>query len=69
MPKKFLWLNGSTHETQDPNWNQHEAQRRGLIPVSKNPAPVRVANTNLIQEVHINSLGSFAWDRSGLVDN
>jgi hypothetical protein len=29
--RKFIWLDGSEHDIPDPNWNEDEARRRGLV--------------------------------------
>ena len=45
MGKKFVWLDGSTREAPDPNWNLEAAQKAGLIsaasrgPVQKSASP------------------------------
>ena len=34
MAKKFVWMDGTTHDTADPKWDEEEAVKRGLIPSS-----------------------------------
>jgi hypothetical protein len=64
MDKKYLWMNGTTHETQDPNWDQHEAEKRGLIPPQNSKPLFAVASRSmprLSKEVEV-SLGSLAFE-------
>lgn len=68
--KKYLWLDGTIHETLDPDWTEEKAVKQGLIPARDNKfSSVSVfseQNSSLIHQVMMNSLGSFAWDRPGL---
>lgn len=70
MAKKFLWMDGIVRAEPDPNWNEDEAVKRGLIPARVNKSSlassVSPRNPNLIHDVMLNSMGSLAWDRSGL---
>lgn len=38
--KQYMWMDGQLRDTPDPNWNQAEAIRLGLI-----PAPVTSGGT------------------------
>lgn len=67
--KKYLWLDGTTHSEPDPNWTEQEAIKRGLVPArgaEKSSVVASQRNPNFVHEVMLNSMGSLAWDRSGL---
>ncbi|MFA5025334.1 MAG: hypothetical protein WC503_02420 [Candidatus Shapirobacteria bacterium] len=70
MSKKYVWLDGTTHETPDPDWTEEEAVKRGLIPSRRSDKlPVSVSltpNPNLVYQVILNSMGSLRWDQPGL---
>lgn len=41
MAKKYIWMDGTEHEVPDPDWNQKEAERLGLIP-NQNSGPLPI---------------------------
>jgi hypothetical protein len=53
--KKYVWMDRSIHDTPDPNWNQAEAVRLGII-----PAPSSVGGSGLVTSTSFAAMKSDA---------
>lgn len=70
--KKYLWMDGTTRDKPDPNWDQKKAEELGLI---KKAGPSNILRSQgrdvpvYQAEAILNSMGSIRWDQSGSGEN
>lgn len=69
--KKYVWLNGSVQNEPDPDWSEKKALEKGIIPPRARGGQPQVVHSSDrkgvdLDEIRKNSLGSLAWDRSGI---
>ena len=64
--RKYLWLDGTTHNEPDPDWTQEKAKERGIIPTPSSAFDYHRNRTNLSvsDEVLLANAEMVNWTRS-----